>query len=99
MCVYHYDYDRRKKVITVRGFLSSSLNSFNTKFGIELGPVAFLALKETIILLISFSLQGLGEMKLSIDFLNNLNVSFLILVFLLCLAIIFAIIPKYLLSV
>ena len=44
MCVYHYDYDRRKKVITVSGFLSSSLNSFNTKFGIELGPVAFLAL-------------------------------------------------------
>ena len=41
MCVYHYDYDRRKKVITVRGFLSSSLNSFNTKLGIELGPVAF----------------------------------------------------------
>ena len=63
MCVYHYDYDRRKKVITVSGFLSSSLNSFNTKFGIELGPVAFLALGETIILLISFSLQGLGEMK------------------------------------
>ena len=76
MCVYHYDYDRRKKVITVSGFLSSSLNSFNTKFGIEFGPVAFLALGETIILLISFSLQGLGEMKLSIDFLNNLNVSF-----------------------
>ena len=99
MCVSHYDYDRRKKVITVSGFLSSSLNSFNTKFGIELGPVAFLALGETIILLISFSLQGLGEMKLSIDFLNNLNVSFFILVFLLCLAIILAIVPKYLLSV
>ena len=31
-------------VIIVRGFLSSSLNSFNIKFGIELGPVAFLAL-------------------------------------------------------
>ena len=88
MCVYHYD--RRKKVITVSGFLSSSLNSFNTKFGIELGPVAFLALGETIILLISFLLQGLGEMKLSFDFLNNLNVSFLILVFF-CLAINFAI--------
>ena len=76
MCVYHYDYDRRKKVITVSGFLSSSLNSFNTKCGTELGPVAFLALKETIILLISFSLQGLGEMKLSIDFLNNLSECF-----------------------
>ena len=46
-------------VIIVSGFLSSSLNSFNTKFGIELGPVAFLALRETIILLISFSVTGL----------------------------------------
>ena len=29
-------------VIIVSGFLSSSLNFFNTKFGMELGPVAFL---------------------------------------------------------
>ena len=43
------------------GFLSSSLNSFNTKFGIELGPVAFLTLRETIILLIPFSILGLRK--------------------------------------
>ena len=55
-------------VIIVSGFLSSSLNFFNTKFGMELGPVAFL-------------LQGWGEIKLSFDFLNNLKISFLILVF------------------
>ena len=49
-------------VIIVSGFLSSSLNSFNTKFGIELGLVAFLALRETIIMLLySFSVTGLGR--------------------------------------
>ena len=46
-------------VIIVSGFLSSSLNSFNAKFGIELGPVAFLALRGTTILLISLSVAGL----------------------------------------
>ena len=65
-----------------KGFLSSSLNSFNINFGIELGPVAFLALREIMILLISFSVMSLEEMKLSFGFLNNLKISFLILVFL-----------------
>ena len=46
-------------VIILSDFLSSSLNSFNKKFGIELGPVAFLALRETITLLNSFSVTGL----------------------------------------
>ena len=46
-------------VIIVRGFLSSPLDSFNIKFDTELGPVAFLALREIMILLISFSVTGL----------------------------------------
>ena len=46
-------------VIIVRGFLSSPLNSFDIKFEIELGPGAFLELREIIILLISFSVTGL----------------------------------------
>ena len=46
-------------VIILSDFLSSSLNSFLKKFGIELGPVAFPALRETITLLISFSVAGL----------------------------------------
>ena len=50
-------------VIIVKGFLSSSLNFFNTKFGNELGPVTFLALSETMILLISFSVAGLRRNK------------------------------------
>ena len=44
--------------IIASGFLSSSLNSFNKKFGIELVPVAFPAFRETIILLIYFSVVG-----------------------------------------
>ena len=48
-------------VIIVSDFLSSSLNPFNRKFEIELGPVAFLALRETIILLIPFSILGLRK--------------------------------------
>ena len=46
-------------VLIVRGFLSSSLNSFNIKFKIEIGPVTFLALREIMTLLISFSVTGL----------------------------------------
>ena len=44
--------------IIVRVFLSS-----NTKFGIELGPVAFSALRETMLLFISFSIAGLSRNK------------------------------------
>ena len=39
--------------------MSCSLNSFNIKFEIELGLVAFLALREIMILLIYFSVTGL----------------------------------------
>ena len=48
-------------VIIVRGVFSSSLNSFNIKFGIELGAVAFQAFRETIISLTSFSVTGLSR--------------------------------------
>ena len=56
-------------------------NCSNTKFGIELGPVAFLALREKCYCLFLFLLQGLLEIKLSFDFVNNLKISFLMLVF------------------